>query len=78
MLSKVKSLLLLFLVQEAVPDSTSIETKQIYFMVYFFCSPPTKWTEQHDVSLCREAFAAQPFQWRPKTQERGQAWTKIA
>ena len=37
-----------------------------------------KWTEQHDVSLCREVLVVQPFQWQPKTQERGQAWTKIA
>ena len=37
-----------------------------------------KWTEEHDIMLCREVLIVQPHQFRPKSTERGYAWTTIA
>lgn len=37
-----------------------------------------KWTEDHDIMLCREVLVVQPFQYRPKSAERGNAWTSVA
>ena len=37
-----------------------------------------KWTEEHDVMLCREVLIVYPHQYRPKSSERGNAWTTIA
>lgn len=37
-----------------------------------------KWTEQHDVMLCREILLIQPHKYRLKSTERGNAWTSIA
>lgn len=37
-----------------------------------------KWTEEHDILLCREVLVVQPHQYRPKSTERGNAWTSIA
>ncbi|CAB3991823.1 Hypothetical predicted protein [Paramuricea clavata] len=37
-----------------------------------------RWTEEHDIVLCREVLVAQPYQYRPQSAERGSAWTSIA
>ena len=37
-----------------------------------------KWTTLHDVYLCREILAIQPFQYKPRTKESGNAWQKLA
>ena len=44
----------------------------------FIISVPMRWTEEHDIVLCREVLVAQPYQYRPKSAERGSAWTSIA
>ena len=37
-----------------------------------------RWTEEHNIVLCREVLVVQPYQYRPKSAERGSAWTSIA
>lgn len=44
----------------------------------FIISVPMRWTEEHDIVLCREVLVAQPYQYRAKSAERGSAWTSIA
>ena len=36
------------------------------------------WTPQHDILLCREILLVEPYQHKPSTRERGQAWYTIA
>ena len=47
-------------------------------MLFSLYSTPMKWTEKHDVMLCREVFIVYPHQYRPKSSERANAWTAIA
>ena len=47
-------------------------------MVFCFYSTPMKGTEEHDVMLCRDVLTVYPHQYRPKSSERGNAWTTIA
>ena len=37
-----------------------------------------RWTEEHNILLCQEVLVALPYQHRPKSVERGSAWTSIA
>lgn len=37
-----------------------------------------KWTEQHDIYLCRELLLLKPYQFKPGTKESGAAWTSVA
>lgn len=43
-----------------------------------FRSKPFQWTEDHDILLCREILVCQPFYLKPRSQERGKIWDKIA
>lgn len=36
------------------------------------------WTSQHDILLCREILLVEPYNHKPSTRERGQAWDTIA
>ena len=36
------------------------------------------WTPEHDVLLCREILLVEPYNHKPSTRERGQAWDTIA
>ena len=36
------------------------------------------WKEEHDVLLCREILASQPFKFRARTVEGGKIWDEIA
>ena len=36
------------------------------------------WTSDHDILLCREVLLVEPFNHKPSTRERGQAWDTIA
>ena len=36
------------------------------------------WTEEKDVSLCREILVVEPYQFKEKTRERGTSWTEIS
>ncbi|XP_028412849.1 caldesmon-like [Dendronephthya gigantea] len=41
-------------------------------------SKPFQWTEDHDILLCREILVCEPFYLKPRSQERGKTWDKIA
>ena len=36
------------------------------------------WTKDHDVLLCREILAEEPYQYKHGSRERGKSWDKIA
>ena len=36
------------------------------------------WTSDHDILLCREVLLVEPFNHKPSTRERSQAWDTIA
>ena len=37
-----------------------------------------KWTEKHDVVLCREVLVVEPFKFKKGSVEKGKVWTEIA
>ena len=43
-----------------------------------FCSTLMKWSEKHDVFLCREILFMKPYQFKPGSPQSGRAWTNIA
>ena len=36
-----------------------------------------KWTEKHDVVLCREVLVVEPFKFKKGSVEKGKVWTEI-
>lgn len=45
---------------------------------FYIFSSPMVWNDEKDVLLCREMLVVEPYQFKEKTRERGQAWTKIS
>lgn len=43
-----------------------------------FCSGVMKWSEMHDLYLCREVLFIKPYQFKPGSACSGNAWTSIA
>lgn len=39
---------------------------------------PMEWSQSHDVLLCREILAVDPFQAKPETSARAKIWEKVA
>ena len=37
-----------------------------------------KWTDEMDILFLREILAEEPYQYKPKSKEKGQIWKKIA
>ena len=37
-----------------------------------------KWNDEKDVALLREILCEEPYQYKPKSKERGNVWSKIA
>ena len=37
-----------------------------------------QWTVDHDVIMCREVLVSEPFNFKPRSPERGKVWEKIA
>ena len=37
-----------------------------------------KWTDQHDIYLCREVLLMKPYTFKPGTKESGSAWSSVA
>ena len=44
----------------------------------FFFYSVMKWTEKHDIVLCRELLIMKPYNYKPSTKESGSAWTSVA
>ena len=36
------------------------------------------WTEEQDDALCQQILVIEPFQYRPRTNQSGSAWSKVA
>ncbi|XP_057300758.1 uncharacterized protein LOC130635443 [Hydractinia symbiolongicarpus] len=45
---------------------------------FYILSSPMVWNGEKDVLLCREMLVVEPYKFKEKTRERGQAWTKIS
>ena len=48
------------------------------FPVLCFCSSLMKWSEKHDIFLCREILFMKPYQFKSGSPQSGNAWKNIA
>ena len=54
--------------------------KNIYFCVLLTASKSRYfvWTEDHDVLMLHEAVTSEPYNFKPKSSDRGKVWESIA
>ena len=45
---------------------------------FFFRNYAMKWSEEHDLMLCREVLALEPFKYPKQSKERGEIWGEVA
>ena len=52
----------------------------LYFCVLLTASKSRYfvWTKEHDILMLREALTSEPYNFKPKSSERGQVWESIA
>ena len=48
------------------------------FLIYFCGNPNFVWSNDHDILMCREVLQIEPFQFKIRSPERGQAWESLA
>ena len=59
---------------------SSVLVQNLYFCVLLTASKSRYfvWTEEHDILMLREALTSEPYNFKPKSSERGQGWESIA
>ncbi|KAK3712971.1 hypothetical protein QZH41_000636 [Actinostola sp. cb2023] len=65
----------------ALNDSKDAELQTICLHKHdHFCErcEVMKWSEKHDIALCREVLVMEPFQFPYRSKERGEVWNEIA
>jgi len=57
------------------------KVKKIYTSLFLLTASKSRdfvWTEDHDVLMLREAVTSEPYNFKPKSSERGRVWESIA